>query len=185
MGGWQMISSPPSSHPFQLSILSEEQIRSAQLRIQESSGIVLSPQVLQPMFRPMQSSSEGEGETPCGSDQGLEQLTDVSGSDQVQSPDKLVSPGCSIVVHSLAPHPRCTPPHTIFTAFHFIPLPSHSPPLLLQEKRIAMAANEVCSLLRILDNQTYACRSVEALQKLRRTLVGGVGYQLSSSYRGH
>ena len=32
------------------------------------------------MFRPMQSSSEGEGETPCGSDQGLEQLTDVSGS---------------------------------------------------------------------------------------------------------
>ena len=80
-GGWQMLSSPPSSHPFfQLSILSEEQIRSAQLRIQESSGIVLSPQVLQPMFRPMQSSSEGEGETPCGSDQGLEQLTDVSGS---------------------------------------------------------------------------------------------------------
>ena len=72
--------SPPSSHPFQLSILSEEQIRSAQLRIQESSGIVLSPQVLQPMFRAVQSSSEGEGETPCGSDQGLEQLADVSGS---------------------------------------------------------------------------------------------------------
>ena len=34
-----------------------------------------------------------------------------------------------------------------------------------------MAANEVRSLLRILDNQTYACRSVEALQKLRRTLT--------------
>ena len=32
------------------------------------------------MFRPVPSSSEGEGETPCGSDQGLEQLTDVSGS---------------------------------------------------------------------------------------------------------
>ena len=34
-----------------------------------------------------------------------------------------------------------------------------------------MAANEVRSLLRILDNQTYACCSVEALQKLRRTLT--------------
>ena len=32
------------------------------------------------MFRAVQSSSEGEGEAPCGSDQGLEQLGDVSGS---------------------------------------------------------------------------------------------------------
>ena len=64
-----------------MSILSEEQIRSAQLRIQESSGIVLSPQVLQPMFRAVQSSSEGEGDAPCGSGQGLEQqLGDASGS---------------------------------------------------------------------------------------------------------
>ena len=30
-----------------------------------------------------------------------------------------------------------------------------------------MFANEVRSRLRILENQTYACRSVEALQKLR------------------
>ena len=150
-GGWQMISSPPSSHPFQDCHLSKEQIRSAQLRIQESSGIVLSPQVLQPSFRPMQSSSEGEGETPCGGDQGLEQLADVSGSnvevhaekkvkvsgsegegenpcgsDQVQSPDKLVSPGCSIVVYSLAPHPRCTPPHNTLTALHLTPHSPHS-----------------------------------------------------------
>ena len=31
------------------------------------------------MFRAVQSSSEGEGETPCGSGQGLEQLGDASG----------------------------------------------------------------------------------------------------------
>lgn len=139
--------------PEPLSILSEEQIRSAQLRIQESSGIVLSPQVLQPMFRAVQSSSEGEGETPCGSDQGLEQLADVSGSNvEVYAEEE---------VNTMTPIkglPYCTG------------LGANKTPDKLEE-RIAMAANEVRSLLRILDNQTYACRSVEALQKLRRTLT--------------
>ena len=69
--------------------------------------------------------------------------------------------------------------HTTLTALH-LTTPSlhstlyhhpHTPLPSLQEERIAMAANEVRSLLRILDNQTYACRSVEALQKLRRTLT--------------
>ena len=56
-------------------------------------------------------------------------------------------------------------PSACIPHYPYPPLPS------LQEERIATAANEVRSLLRILDNQTYACRSVEALQKLRRTLT--------------
>ena len=96
-----------------------------------------------------------------------------------KTPDKLVSPGWSIVVvlsltppslHSTSHHPTAphlTTPSLHYTLYHHPHTPLHS----LQEERIAMAANEVRSLLRILDNQTYACRSVEALQKLRRTLT--------------
>ena len=48
-------------------------------------------------------------------------------------------------------------------------LSNPSPLLTLQAgKRIAMAASQVCSLL---DNHTYACHGVEAMQKLRRTLT--------------
>ena len=113
-----------------------------------------------------------------------------------KTPDKLVSPGWSIVVvlsltppslHSTSHHPTAphlttpslhptshrptalhlTTPSLHYTLYHHPHTPLHS----LQEERIGMAANEVRSLLRILDNQTYACRSVEALQKLRRTLT--------------
>ena len=42
-----------------------------------------------------------------------------------------------------------------------------TPPLhTMQEEKIVLAGNEVRSLLRILENQTYACCSVEALQTL-------------------
>ena len=69
-------SSPPLVH--QPSWITEEQIRSTQLRTQGMSGIV-SPQILQLEFRDIQASSEGEEEDPCGRDQGLEQLGYVSG----------------------------------------------------------------------------------------------------------
>ena len=50
--------------------------------------------------------------------------------------------------------------------------PSYDPTPLPSPHTFTLQANNVRSFLQYLDNQTSACRSVDALQKLRHTLTG-------------
>lgn len=133
------------SLPEAVTILTEEQIQTVQERIRESAGIILSPQILQPVFRVVQQQSLGGMGEGSGTEE--EVTTEATNNVEIYTEEEV---------------------NTISPVKAFSGSPSFEKSM---EDRLVQCGNEVRSMLRIIENQTYACRSIDALHDLRRMLT--------------